>query len=309
MTMTPELRQKLEQLVTSDDVVLFMKGTRSFPQCGFSASVVNILNTLLPKYTTVNILADPEVRNGLKEYSSWPTFPQLYVRGELIGGADIVRSLHESGELAKTLGNLVRAPSSPAITVTPRAAEVLKAALAEGSPGDVVHLAIDGRFESNLDLGAPDAGGMTVQSGGVTLQIDSGTATRANGVVIDYLEGPSGAGFKIENPNRPAQVKQIGPKELAALLESGQLKELFDVRTEKERAIAQIQRARFLDEAAMAYIDGLPKDTPIAFHCHHGGRSQNAAEHFLKKGFRNLYNLTGGIDAWSQQVDPAVKRY
>ena len=86
-----------------------MKGSRSFPQCGFSASVVNILNTLIPKYTTVNILSDADIRGGMKEYSDWPTFPQLFVKGEFVGGADIVRQMHESGELEKKLGDLVAA--------------------------------------------------------------------------------------------------------------------------------------------------------------------------------------------------------
>src|SRR5262244_648171 len=104
MTLDPETRKKIEDLVTSDSVVLFMKGTKSFPQCGFSASVVNILNTLIPKYTTVNVLSDPDIRQGIKEYSDWPTIPQLYVKGELIGGSDIIRSLHDSGELAGKLG-------------------------------------------------------------------------------------------------------------------------------------------------------------------------------------------------------------
>src|SRR5262245_1114894 len=118
MTLTPELRQKIDQIITSAPVVLFMKGSRSFPQCGFSASVVNILNTLIPQYTTVNILADGDLRNGVKEYSNWPTFPQLYVKGELVGGADIVRQLHESGELSKVLGDLVKPAEAPKVTVT-----------------------------------------------------------------------------------------------------------------------------------------------------------------------------------------------
>jgi monothiol glutaredoxin len=307
MTLTPELRTKLEQLIASDEVVLFMKGTRSFPQCGFSASVVNILNTLVPKYATVNILSDPDVRNGLKELSNWPTFPQLYVKGELVGGADIVRQLHESGELAKVLGAKAAAP--PSITVTAKAVEVLKGALSDGSPGDVVHLTVDARWEHNLDLGPPEAGALSIEAGGVTVQIPAAAASRLAGVVVDFVEGAQGAGFKIENPNRPAAVKQIGPKELQALLAEGKLKELFDVRTPKEVATARIEGARLLDEATAAYIEGLSKDTPIAFHCHHGGRSQNAAEHFLGKGFRNVYNLAGGIDAWSQQVDPKVPRY
>ena len=309
MTLTPELRQKIEQIITSAPVVLFMKGSRSFPQCGFSASVVNILNTLIPQYATVNILADADLRNGLKEYSNWPTFPQLFVKGELVGGADIERQLHESGELTQVLGDLVKAAEPPKVTITPAAAEVLKAALADAGAGDVVHLSIDGRWEPSLDLGAPEKGSLSLAQDGFTLQVDAASAGRAGGVVIDFVQGASGAGFKIENPNRPASVKQVPAKELAAMLKDGRVKELFDVRTPKERDLATIEGARLLDDATMAYIEGLPKDTPIAFHCHHGGRSQNAAEHFLQKGFKNVYNLTGGIEAWSKDVDPQVPRY
>src|SRR5512134_813719 len=131
MPLDPQIKTKIDQLVTQDAVVLFMKGTRSFPQCGFSASVVNILNTLVPKYTTVNILSDPDVRGGMKEYSDWPTFPQLFIRGEFVGGADIVRQMFEGGELEKKLGDLVMAAKVPTVTVSARAGAELTAALKE----------------------------------------------------------------------------------------------------------------------------------------------------------------------------------
>jgi monothiol glutaredoxin len=314
MTLDASLKQKIDQLVKSDDVVLFMKGSRSFPQCGFSASVVNILNTLIPKYTTVNILSDAEVRGGMKEYSDWPTFPQLFVRGEFIGGADIVRQMHESGELEKKLGNLVAAPKAPALTVTEKAAAELSAALKEGSPGDVIHLTITPAWEHQLDLGPKEASHITVETRGLTLQLDRASAARADGVSIDFIEAADGAGFKIENPNRPAVVKEIAPKELKALIDQGKLAgklgtHFFDVRPEKERAIAKIESVRQMDDRTMAEIEELPKDQPLAFHCHHGGRSRAAAEHFLKLGFKNVYNLTGGIDAWSRDIDPKVPRY
>ena len=90
----------IRKTVADNDVVLFMKGNRHFPQCGFSAKVVGFLDRLASDYKTVNILEDQSLRDGMKEYSSWPTFPQLYVDGQLVGGADIVRDLHASGELA-----------------------------------------------------------------------------------------------------------------------------------------------------------------------------------------------------------------
>jgi len=303
-----QLKKKIDDLVKSDEVVLFMKGSRSFPQCGFSASVVNILNTLVPKYTTVNILTDQDIRGGMKEYSDWPTFPQLFIKGEFVGGADIVRQMHESGELEKKLGGIVAPAKAPTVTVSARAAAELKAALEDGGPGDVIHLTVTPSWEHQLDLGPKEASHVTVESGGLTLQLDRASAGRANGLSIDFIEGADGAGFKIENPNRPAMVKQIDAKALKALLDAGTVKHLYDVRTEKERGIAQIG-GKLLDDGAMHEIEALPKDTHIAFYCHSGNRSRGAAEHFLKMGFTNLYNLAGGIDGWSRDVDPKVPRY
>ena len=308
MTLDPQVKTKIDSLVGQDPVVLFMKGTRSFPQCGFSASCVNILNTLIPKYATVNVLSDPDIRGGMKEYSDWPTFPQLFIRGEFVGGADILRQMFESGELEKKLGDLVVAAKVPNVTVSARAAAELNAAIKEASPGDVIHLSITANWDHTLDIGAKEAAHVTLESGGVTVQLDRASAARANGVTVDFIE-EGGGGFKIENPNRPAAVRDISPKELKAMLDSGKVKELYDVRSPKEREVAQISGSKLLDDTTMASIEALAKDTPLAFHCHHGPRSRAAAEHFLKQGFKQVYNLAGGIDAWSQTVDPAVKRY
>ena len=309
MPLDPAIKAKLDNLVNSDAVVLFMKGSRSFPQCGFSASVVNILNSLIPKYSTVNILSDGDVRGGMKEYSDWPTFPQLFIKGEFVGGADIIRQMHESGDLEKKLGDLVAAAKPPGVTVTARAAAELSAALKDGGPGDVIHLTITPGWEHQLDLGPKEGAHLSVESGGLTVQLDRASAGRAEGVVIDFVEGPEGAGFKIDNPNKPSTVRQIDAKALKALLDAGTVKQLWDVRTDKERAIASIAGARLLDDAGMAEVEALPKITPLAFHCHSGVRSRAAAEHFLKLGFTTVYNLAGGIDAWSREVDATVPRY
>jgi monothiol glutaredoxin len=98
-----QLRQRITETIAKDRVMLFMKGSPSMPQCGFSAAVVGVLKEVGAKFGSFNILADNELREGLKEYSSWPTFPQLYVDGKLVGGADIVRELHAKGELAKLI--------------------------------------------------------------------------------------------------------------------------------------------------------------------------------------------------------------
>lgn len=101
--MDDALKTRLDSLIHSGRIVLFMKGNKSFPQCGFSAHVLGILKQKGVPFETFNILADPEVRQGLKEYSGWPTYPQLYVDGKLVGGADIVSELESSGQLSELL--------------------------------------------------------------------------------------------------------------------------------------------------------------------------------------------------------------
>ena len=98
-----DAKSRIDELVKSNEIVLFMKGTALFPQCGFSSRAVAILDRLEAKYETVDVLQDPEVRSGIKEYSDWPTVPQLYVKGEFVGGSDIMMEMFESGELQQLL--------------------------------------------------------------------------------------------------------------------------------------------------------------------------------------------------------------
>ena len=104
--MNDSTRSRIDGLVKDHSVLLFMKGNRQRPQCGFSAQVVQILDSILPEYCTVDVLADSEIREGIKEYSSWPTIPQLYVAGEFQGGCDIVTEMYQSGELQQKLRSL-----------------------------------------------------------------------------------------------------------------------------------------------------------------------------------------------------------
>lgn len=98
-----DVNARIEEQLKSHEVLLYMKGTPDFPQCGFSGQTVAALNAVGKPYAFVNIFEDPEIREGLKAYSNWPTFPQLYVKGELIGGCDIVIDMYNSGELKKLL--------------------------------------------------------------------------------------------------------------------------------------------------------------------------------------------------------------
>ena len=101
--MEETLRQRIQGIIEGNDVVLFMKGTKHFPQCGFSATVVEVLRRSGSDFQDVNVLEDPAIRQGLKEFANWPTIPQLYVRGKFVGGCDIVREMYENGELDAVL--------------------------------------------------------------------------------------------------------------------------------------------------------------------------------------------------------------
>jgi len=103
-TLSEPLHNQISELVAQNRVVLFMKGTRGMPQCGFSARVVKILDALVPDYATVDALRSTELRDGIKVFSQWPTIPQLYIDGQFIGGCDIVNETHASGELRTLLG-------------------------------------------------------------------------------------------------------------------------------------------------------------------------------------------------------------
>jgi len=314
MPLTDSQRAGFSRLVKAHPVLLFMKGNRQAPACGFSATVVGILNELSPSFQTIDILADPSMREGMKEFSSWPTFPQLYVRGEFVGGCDIVKEIHASGELQKLLGTSdlpdaarSQEPVHVALTLTPAAVRALDDALA-GSSSEVVRLEIDSDYKNDLHL-APklfvDVGAAT--TGGV-VYVGAASALRASGITIDFVETPGGMAFTIDNPNAPAAVKRLMPKELKAMLDRGAV-HLFDVRPAGERTLASIPGAHPLDERGQKDLADLARNTPIVLHCHHGVRSRSAAERLIGEGFTNVYNLEGGIDAWSRDVDPTIARY
>ncbi len=306
MALSDSLRKQIADLVASNRAVLFMKGTPRAPQCGFSAQVVQILDELLPSYETVDVLRSPEIRDGIKAFSQWPTIPQLYVSGQFIGGCDVIRDMHASGELQRLIGAEISAPATPTIILSEAATKAFEAALADSS-GEPLRLKIDAQFQYELLFGPRDPGDIEVRTSGLTLLLDRSSARRANGMSIDFIDGTDG-GLKIDNPNAPPKVRQLSAPELKAMLDRGEVI-VFDVRAEDERVIATIAAARPLDTAGQKTLVGLDRETPIAFHCHLGVRSQEAGEQLLREGFRNVYNLKGGIDAWSQMVDPSVPRY
>jgi monothiol glutaredoxin len=199
--------------------------------------------------------------------------------------------------------------STPVIRLSNSARRALQEAAVDAG-GDPLRIRISDRFEYDLFFGSRTEDDLDVDCGGITIRLDPSSARRADGLSIDFLGGPDAGGFTIENPNEPPRVRQISATELKAMMNRGLSFELVDVRTEDERVIAKIDGSRLLNEESHHYLLSLDRNTTVVFHCHHGIRSQSAAEYFLREaGFRNLYNLRGGIDAWSQLVDPSVPRY
>jgi len=308
MSLDEALRARIQDTLAKNEVVLFMKGNKSFPQCGFSSAVVQILKGLEVPFETVNVLADPALREGIKVFSEWPTIPQLYVRGEFVGGSDIVREMFASGELQKLLGVQPKPTEPPMIEITEAAVTAFRGAAAEGEASDALRLSIDARFQNDLYFGPKAADDIVVTANGITLAMDAPTAARAAGLKIDFVQTPQGMGFKIDNPNAPPSVRSIRAEDLRAKIQGGERLVLVDVRTPQEQAIASVPGFRPLDAELASELEALPKDAKVVFMCHHGVRSMAAAERYLERGFTNVWNLAGGIDAWSA-VDPSVPRY
>ena len=308
MSLDPALRSRIESILGADRVVLFMKGQPTMPQCGFSAKAVGALQDLGVEFAHVNVLADQEIREGIKAYGDWPTIPQLYVDGELIGGSDIILQMANSGELSSLLGVAAPDRTPPSITVTPAAVEMLKGALAD-APGAALQLSIDASFQPNFQLAPFDANAISAESNGLRVQFDPSSARRAEGITIDWVDDIRGQGLAINNPNAPKPVQELDVRSADDQLRAGAIT-LVDVRPADERAIASINGTyETFDAGNRERLEALPKDTALAFLCHRGGRSAQAAEQFRALGFTNVFNITGGIEAWADEVDNSVAKY
>ncbi|GAA5003293.1 Grx4 family monothiol glutaredoxin [Pseudoluteimonas lycopersici] len=308
MSLDPVVQQRIQALLEAHPVVLFMKGTPRAPQCGFSARTVQALAAIgLDDYHAVDVLADADIREGIKLHGNWPTIPQLYIHGELVGGSDIVGQMADSGELQSALGLPPPDRTPPSIEVTPAAIAMLRDAIDNAGEGIAVQVQLDPQYQARLQLVPAETNAIATSVDGVRLQFDLASARRASGLSIDWADDERGRGLVIVHPSAPKPVRELAPEAARTML-ADQRVTIVDVRPPQERALAELPHPhRTLDDGIDA-LESLPKDAPIAFICHHGGRSAQAAEHFRGLGFREVYNVTGGIDAWAQ-IDPAISRY
>jgi monothiol glutaredoxin len=307
MSLDPVLRTRIDTLLADNRVVLFMKGHPGAPQCGFSAKAAGALNALGIDYAHVDVLADAEIREGIKLYGEWPTIPQLYIGGELVGGSDIIEQMANSGELHGALGLPPPDRTPPRVEIAPAAVEMLRTAITDAGGDVVVRMDIDPQYRTRLHLAQPDANAITTDVDGIRVQFDLAGARRAEGLRIDWADDARGRGLIIENPNAPKPVRPMTPDQAVERLRAGTLT-LVDVRPSEERALASAPHDALNFDDGLEALDALPKTTALAFLCHHGNRSAQAAEHFRQQGFGEVYNIVGGIDAWAD-LDPAIGKY
>jgi monothiol glutaredoxin len=307
MSLDPTTRTRIETTLKDHPVVLFMKGDRQQPMCGFSAAATNMLNELLPDYHTVNVLEDPEIREGIKAYGEWPTIPQLYVGGELVGGSDIIRQLYTSGELHQLFGVSAPDRTPPVITITDAAAEAIRQGTANAQ-GVALHLEIGPDHSAGFQLAPAGEHDIVAHANGLEVHFDPASAQRAKGIVIDWVSTVQGEGLSLKFPGAQ-EIKSLSVQELKARLAAGTIT-LIDVRPAQARALAApLPQARVLEDEGYESLAALPKDTPLAFICHHGISSRGMAERFAAHGFSDVSNVEGGMDAWSREVDSSVPRY
>lgn len=297
MTLDPSVRERIEQQIASHDIVLYMKGTPKMPQCGFSARTVGILDSLLAgNYAAFNVLEDDSIREGIKAFGNWPTIPQLYIKGELVGGCDIIAEMYNAGELHDMFGLDQPDRTPPEIEVTDKAAIKIREFL-EAYPGQHLHFTIGSDWDAQFHVGPKQGHEIEAESAGIKVLMDLASAQRANGAKVDWAESMQGEGLVLDLPGAPAPVKAMSPSELQDRMNSGERLMVVDTRSEADRQTRPLEFARGLDAELMAELKDADRQLPLVFICHVGVSSQAVAEHYRKQGFTQVYNLEGGVQA------------
>ncbi len=297
MAMDTSVHDRIRSMVTENKVMLFMKGTPRMPQCGFSAQTAGALDTLLEgDYASFNVLEDNEIREGIKQFGNWPTIPQLYVGGELIGGCDIIMEMFNAGELHDLFGLEKPDRTPPEIEISDKAAAKIREFL-DQHPGQHLHFRIGSDWDAQFHLGPKQGTEIAAAAGGLTVLMDLASAQRARGAKIDWVESVQGEGLKLELPGAPPPVREMNAETLQQRLNDGEWIIVVDVRNEADRQSRPLELARPLDADLMAELQDADRMTPLVFVCNVGLSSRDVAEHYRKQGFTEVFNLSGGIEA------------
>jgi len=297
MSLDPAVRERIEQQLGSAEVFLYMKGTPKMPQCGFSARTAGLLDSLLAgNYGSFNVLEDESIREGIKAFGDWPTIPQLYVRGELVGGCDIITEMFNAGELHELLGLDAPDRSPPEIEISDHAAAKIREFLA-AYPDQYLHFSIGSDWQAQFQVGPKQGHEIQAESNGLTVLMDLASAERAKGARIDWTESVQGEGLSLDLPGAPAPVRDMTSVELQDRMNAGERLLVVDTRPESERRSDPLEFARGLDAELMAELKDADRLLPLVFVCAHGVSSRAVAEHYRRQGFAQVYNLEGGMAA------------
>ncbi|MGJ8663773.1 MAG: Grx4 family monothiol glutaredoxin [Marinicella sp.] len=297
--MSDQTTQRIEKMLNENPVFLFMKGTPQTPMCGFSSNTVKILKDMIgDDFASFNVLEDPEIREGIKSYGQWPTIPQLYINKELVGGNDIISEMFNTGELHELLNLKQPDRSPPEISITDEALNHIKAGLKDMGEHQLF-LSVDEEFNTRFSLELPKGYEVVADVGDLKVYMDIGTAKRANGVEISWVDELQGSGLRINNPNEPPAVQDLAVSELQDWFATDiENPKIYDVRSVEKFEEGSVDHAVRLDKQAITEIEGMDKNTPLVFVCQIGQSSMSAAEFFRKKGYTKVYNLTGGYNSW-----------
>ena len=211
MSLSPETRTRIERTLADNRVVLFMKGDPPGHRAAASRPRPSASSTRCsPDYASVDVLADPEIREGIKEYGQWPTIPQLYVGGELVGGSDIIEG---HAQLRRTARGARRGRARSHAADPQHHAEApprrSHARWRTAEPGVGLHLGVDPRFNAQFQLKPVTGQEIVAEAAGLRIHFDLASAPRAEGIAIDWVEDVRGAGLAISNPKAPPPVKSI----------------------------------------------------------------------------------------------------
>ena len=310
MELNQPLQSRIESLVESDRVVLFMKGTRMQPMCGFSAATIGILDSLVPEYTTFNVLEDQGIREGVKAFSDWPTIPQLYIDKEFVGGLRHREADVQQRRAARDArrGGAGPDPARDRRERRRRRHHRQRAPGQSGQRGAPLHRrTLAALVQPRPDGGTRGPGGVERGSrccstwrrrrrrrGCPSTSKRRCRAPRSRSTIPTHRP-PWAECRRPSLPPRGAKRPPLPPSWTYAPPTSGR----------GRSSMGSIP----LDEEGMKIVAALAKDTKLVFYCHTGVRSRSAAEHFRTEGFTDVHNLEGGIDAWSREVDASVPRY
>jgi rhodanese-related sulfurtransferase/glutaredoxin-related protein len=297
--MREKARNLLKERASSHEIAVFLVGSDPLsPQTEF---VVDWLTQQQVPFVTVDALQDPVLSNLLKAECAIKLLPILTANGHLIASGTLLKQLAESGQLARLIK---RDPpdQTPAIAVSQLAAAKLRCALESAT--DVVRLTISSDFCHELGIGEIRPDDIELKVGDVTFVVDPISATRANGVAIDWIELAKSGGFRIDNPNHKSVFRGVSCHDLVLSMEGPNPPLVIDARTEQEYNDERISGARLLDASLLDALQLLDRRTPLVLYCKNGTRSQRAAQHCSELGYVDVATIVGGMDAWKSNFGP-----